>query len=437
MKLRKLSSSVYPITFLMVQSADHVTGLTGATVTVTLSKNGGAFASPAGAVTEIGSGWYSLAANATDRDTLGELDLHATATGGDPTDEKYLIVSFDPFDATALGLSRIDEAISAAKTLTASERTSLAGVIWAALTNGITTAGSIGKLIVDYLDAAISSRSTYAGGDTAGTTTLLSRILGTLASGTHKPQSGDAYVRLGAPAGASVSADIAGKASQATVSALLGTDTTQFSAHALELAPAGGGGGSAPSADENAAAVWSYQTTLMTVIGSIGKALAGLLAVFNGSMRTLTSTAEETAAAQAGAAISITKGVSYSKEINNIAYPPGWIALLMTAKRSTTHPDSAAVLQMRLSNPPSAESDGVIILSGLTDHGVRDKGGLSPSEIDSTLTITLAASVTALLSLEPTTTAYDLKFIMPDDDAIKPFSSAPFGVVATETKAIL
>lgn len=39
--------------------------------------------------------------------------------------------------------------------------------------------------------------------------TLLSRIIGTLATGTHNPQSGDAYARLGAPAGASVSADIA------------------------------------------------------------------------------------------------------------------------------------------------------------------------------------------------------------------------------------
>ena len=39
-------------------------------------------------------------------------------------------------------------------------------------------------------------------------TTLLSRVVGTLASGTHNPQSGDAYARLGAPNGASVSADL-------------------------------------------------------------------------------------------------------------------------------------------------------------------------------------------------------------------------------------
>jgi hypothetical protein len=56
----------------------------------------------------------------------------------------------------------------------------------------------------------------YTGGDTSGTTTLLSRIVGTLGSGTHQPQSGDAFARLGAPAGASISADIATRATFGT-----------------------------------------------------------------------------------------------------------------------------------------------------------------------------------------------------------------------------
>ncbi len=90
--------------------------------------------------------------------------------------------------------------ISSLRTLTAAGYQA----IWDALVSSLTTAGSIGKRIVDFLDAAVSSRSTYAGGDTAGTTTLLSRIPGTI-----QPQSGDAYSRLGAPVGASVSADIA------------------------------------------------------------------------------------------------------------------------------------------------------------------------------------------------------------------------------------
>ena len=67
-----------------------------------------------------------------------------------------------------------------AMALTSGERTTLTAAIWAALTSGLTTVGSIGKLLVTDIDAAISSRSTYAGGDTAGTTTLLSRIASAL-----------------------------------------------------------------------------------------------------------------------------------------------------------------------------------------------------------------------------------------------------------------
>lgn len=54
--------------------------------------------------------------------------------------------------------------------------------VWDALTSALTTVGSIGKRLADDIDATISSRgtSTYAGGDTSGTTTLLSRIASAL-----------------------------------------------------------------------------------------------------------------------------------------------------------------------------------------------------------------------------------------------------------------
>lgn len=46
------------------------------------------------------------------------------------------------------------------------------------------------------IDAAISTRSTYAGADTAGTTTLLTRVVGTLAAGYHVPQTGDTFTAI-------------------------------------------------------------------------------------------------------------------------------------------------------------------------------------------------------------------------------------------------
>lgn len=60
----------------------------------------------------------------------------------------------------------------------------IAQAVWDAATSALTTVGSIGKYLLD-------------------------RIIGTLAAGTHNPQSGDTYTRLGDPAGASIAADIA------------------------------------------------------------------------------------------------------------------------------------------------------------------------------------------------------------------------------------
>lgn len=101
MRILKQSSTAQPLVFLMVDSSDHISAKTGLSPTVTISKNGGSFASPSGAVTEIGSGWYKVAGNATDTNTLGPLILHATATGADPTDVEFEVVSLDVQTAIA------------------------------------------------------------------------------------------------------------------------------------------------------------------------------------------------------------------------------------------------------------------------------------------------------------------------------------------------
>lgn len=114
MKQRQQSTTSYPIVFLMVDNTDHVTGKTGLTPVVTLSKNGGAFAAAAGTVSEVGNGWYALAGNATDRNTLGSLAVHATGVGADPSDDLYVVVPWDPFDAVRMGLTALPNANAAA-----------------------------------------------------------------------------------------------------------------------------------------------------------------------------------------------------------------------------------------------------------------------------------------------------------------------------------
>ncbi len=132
MKIQQ-STTAYHIPFLMVQSADHVTPLTGAAPTVTLSKNCGAFGAAAGAVTEISAGWYKLAGNATDNNTLGALALHATAASGDNTDDRHEVVIEDLTTATVAAVTTVTNLTNAptAGDLTATMKTSIATAIFA------------------------------------------------------------------------------------------------------------------------------------------------------------------------------------------------------------------------------------------------------------------------------------------------------------------
>lgn len=99
--LRLVQSTARNAMLLLVANTDHVTGLTSATLTITASKDGAAFASITPTVTERGNGWYSLALTTGHTDTLGELVLHVTAAGADPIDVAYDVVA-NPATATAV-----------------------------------------------------------------------------------------------------------------------------------------------------------------------------------------------------------------------------------------------------------------------------------------------------------------------------------------------
>jgi hypothetical protein len=81
-------ATTYFRVFPMVQLADHVSPLLGATVTVNLSKNTAGFAAMAGnsgTAIEIGNGFYYAPLTPVDSNTIGDLAYNCTATGGDPT----------------------------------------------------------------------------------------------------------------------------------------------------------------------------------------------------------------------------------------------------------------------------------------------------------------------------------------------------------------
>lgn len=98
--MRELKKSIAAnVMIFMVDSADHITGKTNLTLTITASKNGAAFAPITPTITERGDGWYKLVLTTTHTNTLGDLCLHITGTGADASDIK-MIVLFD--DLTAI-----------------------------------------------------------------------------------------------------------------------------------------------------------------------------------------------------------------------------------------------------------------------------------------------------------------------------------------------
>jgi hypothetical protein len=211
-------SVTFRVVFKAFLSSNKASIATGKTIAMVLSKNGGAFANPSAGVvnaTEMTQGWYYVDLSTTDTGTLGPLIVRGTQTQIDPAEALYTIVNahnagFDGIPNAAAEASgglytrgtgagqinqdaagRIDTrwvtgnvtvGTNSDKTdygLSSSERSTLVQAVWDALTTALSTASSIGKLLVDNVNATVSSRSTYAGGDTSGTTTLLARLTST------------------------------------------------------------------------------------------------------------------------------------------------------------------------------------------------------------------------------------------------------------------
>lgn len=100
------------VSVLAVDETDHITGLAGLTLTITASKDGAAFASISPTVTDRGNGWYNIALTSSHCDTLGDLAIHATATGADPIDFVVNVIAAPAVAGDAMDL--VNNAIDAA-----------------------------------------------------------------------------------------------------------------------------------------------------------------------------------------------------------------------------------------------------------------------------------------------------------------------------------
>lgn len=205
---------------------------------------------------------------------------------------------------------------AATPSVTVSDKTgfslSTAGIlaIWHQLTSAIVTAGSIGKLLLDNIDATISSRTKPA--DTQARVTLVDTV--TTYTG-NTPQTGDNFARIGvagvgltnlgdariANLDATVSSRTKPADTQARVT-LVDTTTLNTTTTNLTNAPTVGDftatmktslNNATPTATLSAAsiqAIWDKLTSALTTVGSIGKLLVDNINATIGSRSTLVQT---------------------------------------------------------------------------------------------------------------------------------------------------
>lgn len=207
-------STAYTRTFLMVLSSDHITGATGKTVTVNLSKAGAAFGAAGGAVSEIANGWYKVSLNTTDTGTLGDLAFHCTASACDDTD------FCDQVTALVLGDMATPTNITAGTITTATNVTTVNG-----LASGVITATSIAsnaitaaKIATDAIGAAQLAADAVteiqSGLATSSALTTVSNKLGSITGSGSNTVLG--YFQSIARSDVTASTDLAGTFSSAT-----------------------------------------------------------------------------------------------------------------------------------------------------------------------------------------------------------------------------
>lgn len=84
-------NSTYNLMVFLTSQTDHVSGISGETLTVELSKNGAPFISISPSIADRSYGWYRISLTSSHTDTSGDFVLHITSANSDPTDIIYTV----------------------------------------------------------------------------------------------------------------------------------------------------------------------------------------------------------------------------------------------------------------------------------------------------------------------------------------------------------
>lgn len=125
--------------------------------------------------------------------------------------------------------------------------------------------------------------------------------------------------------------------------------------------------------------------------------------------RTLTSTAAATTAAVTGAQLAISITASYAGTISGLTIPATYTKIWFTLKKELADTDASAVLQIVVTNPAAAATDGVLYVeSAAASVAQRTLGSLTINQSGGTVAIAIDETLTASL-LARGSVYYDIK----------------------------
>lgn len=244
-------------------------------------------------------------------------------------------------------------------------------------------------------------------------------------------QTGDAYARLGAPAGASVSADIAAIEAQTDDIGAAGAGLTALGDTRLANLDAAVSSRSTLTAAD----VWGYATRTLTSLSALLSSIAA--AIWAYASRTLTQPAASVLAAVTGSTLNVVKSRTYDATLTGLTIQAAWTGVKFTAKTDAREPDSASLLQLVVSNPAAPTTDGALYVQGAAaTPAQRLQGSLVVDQAAGTVALHLQDDLTALLALFDG--RYDLTQYYTDGGETKStqLTRGTWAVSATETGAL-
>ena len=146
------------------------------------------------------------------------------------------------------------------------------------------------------------------------------------------------------------------------------------------------------------------------------------------------SAVTQVAASSAGH-LTITSGLTFAEAVTGLTIPADWVAAIWTLKIHEHQADTAARLQLRVSNPADG-GDGIQRVNGaaVALPITTADGALTVTQASGRIDIYLTDELTALLD-KASGLGWDVKFLDADGDSTGRRGTAD--VVLTETRAVV